>query len=261
MRARLRKAAHQAEHRNPGWARLVSRIERAGLSLDRALSATVADSSCELRLRELAARLLRDAGGDTSAFVPLLTEFIAAGDVKNPELCSVIQSMNYGGGRLGRSEFETLHSTLRSGSSEQRYWVVNEIAFFTGYHDRRTVRHALIEVLEDPAAPRKSEVGRRSDWAGTHRTRRFAPASAPRKIPARRCGSGPSAPWAARRRVTVCLTLSIGMLWRPCWSERWRTMPLCRDGGRSAAKLRPSCNGFTEALRKTPDCRLRFKRF
>jgi hypothetical protein len=153
MQARLRKVAHQAEHRNPGWARLVCRVERAGLSLDRALSGTVADSSCELKLRELAARLLRDVAGDTSAFVPLLTEFIAEGDVKNPELCSVIKSMNYGGGRLGRSEFEILHSTLRSGTSEQRYWVVNEIAFFSDYHDRRKVRHALIEALEDRAAP------------------------------------------------------------------------------------------------------------
>jgi hypothetical protein len=135
---------------------LVSRIERAGLSFDRALFATVADSSCELKLRELAARLLRDAGGDTSAFVPLLTEFIAAGDAKNPELCSVIKSMNYGGrrrGHLGRSEFEILHSTLRSGTSEQRYWVVDQIAFFSDYQDRRKVRHALIEVLEDRAAP------------------------------------------------------------------------------------------------------------
>src|SRR5580658_4267364 len=136
MQARLRKAVHQAEHRNPAWARFVSRIERAGLSLDRALSETVAGSSCELKLRELAARLLRDVAGDTSAFVPLLTEFIAAGDVKNPELCSVIRAMNYGRGRLGRSEFEILHSTLRSGTSEQRYWVVDQIAFFTGYQDR-----------------------------------------------------------------------------------------------------------------------------
>jgi hypothetical protein len=153
MQARLRKAVHQAEHRNPAWARFVSRIERAGLSLDRALSETVAGSSCELKLRELAARLLRDVAGDTSAFVPLLTEFIAAGDVKNPELCSVIRAMNYGRGRLGRSEFEILHSTLRSGTSEQRYWVVDQIAFFTGYQDRCKVRHALIEVLEDRAAP------------------------------------------------------------------------------------------------------------
>jgi hypothetical protein len=38
-------------------------------------------------------------------------------------------------------------------TSEQRYWVVNEIAFFDDYHDRRRVRHALIEVLEDRAAP------------------------------------------------------------------------------------------------------------
>jgi hypothetical protein len=132
---------------------LVSRIERAGLSFDRALSGTVADSGCELKLRELAARLLRNIGGDTSAFAPLLTEFIAAGDVRNPELCSVIQSMGYGRGRLTRPEFEILHSTLRSGTSEQRYRVVNEIAFFTGYHDRCKVRHALIEVLEDSAAP------------------------------------------------------------------------------------------------------------
>jgi hypothetical protein len=153
MQARLRKAAHQAEHRNPGWVRFVSRIERAGLPLDRALSATVADSRCELKLRELAARLLRNSGVNTSAFVPLLTEFIAAGDAKNPELCSVIQSMRYGRGHLGRSEFEILHSTLRSGTSEQRYWVVDQVGFFTGYHDRCKVRHALIEVLDDPTAP------------------------------------------------------------------------------------------------------------
>ena len=153
IEVRLRKAVHRAEHRNPGWASIVSRIERAGLPLDRALSRTVEDSSGKLKLRELAARLLRNVGGDTSAFVPLLSEFIAAGDAKNPELCSVIGSMNYGRRHLTRPEFEILYSTLRSGTSEQRYWVVNEIAFFTSDRDRRKVRRALIEVLDDLPAP------------------------------------------------------------------------------------------------------------
>jgi hypothetical protein len=151
--SRLWKAARQAEHKNPRFASFVSRIEWAGLSLERALAGTIADSSCELKVRELAARLLRDVGGHEAAFVPLLKEFIVAGDAKNPELCSVIQSMNHAWGHLTRPEFEILLSTLRSGTPEQRYWVVNEIAFFTDYRSRHKVRQALIETLDDRVAP------------------------------------------------------------------------------------------------------------
>lgn len=95
--------------------------------------------------------LLRNIGGDPAAFIPLLKEFIVAGN-KNPELCSVIQSIGHGQGHLTRPEFDILYSTLQSGTSEQRYWVVNEIAFFTSHRSRR-VRHALIEVLENRTAP------------------------------------------------------------------------------------------------------------
>jgi hypothetical protein len=128
-------------------------MERSGLPLEQALGNAVADSSREMGLRALAARLLRNVCGDTSAFIPLLRECIAAGDAKNPELCAVIQAMNHGWGRLTRSEFEILCSTLRSGTSEQQYWVVDQIAFFTGCRDRCRVRRILIEVLEDPTAP------------------------------------------------------------------------------------------------------------
>jgi hypothetical protein len=57
-------------------------IVRTGLSLDRILLRTVTDSNCPLEFRCLAARLLRDVGGTTSAFVPLLSELISAGDAK-----------------------------------------------------------------------------------------------------------------------------------------------------------------------------------
>ena len=117
--------------------------------MHRALSRIAADSNCELKLRGLAARLLRDVGRDTSAFVLLLAEFIAAGDSKIKELCEVIALMSKGSGRLGRAEFEVLHAVLRTGTPEQRYWVVDLIAEF----ELRRVRHALIEVLHDSAAP------------------------------------------------------------------------------------------------------------
>ena len=93
--------------------------------------------------------MLRDIYGDDEAFVPLLREFIRASDDKLPELCQVILSMNHGGGRLTRSEFEILHQVVRAGTPQQRYWVVNHIAFF----DCRKVRPALIEVLDDITAP------------------------------------------------------------------------------------------------------------
>jgi hypothetical protein len=109
----------------------------------------VRDVSSEPKLRGLAARLLRDIGGETAAFVPLLVEFIDAGDEKLRGLCEVILSMSYGWGRLTRPEFEILHQALRSGTPQQRYWVTNHIAFF----DRRQVRPALIEVLDDATAP------------------------------------------------------------------------------------------------------------
>jgi len=114
---------------------------------------TVVDSSCDLKLRQFAAQLLKITVGDATAFVPLLRELIVAGDIKNPELCSVIQSINHGGGYLARPEFDILQSTLQSGTSEQRYWVVNDIAFFTDLRSRRKVRRALIEILDDRAAP------------------------------------------------------------------------------------------------------------
>jgi uncharacterized protein (UPF0147 family) len=107
------------------------------------------DFRCERKLRGLAARLLRDIQGDTAAFIPLLAEFIGAGDDKVPGLRQVILSMDYGWGRLTRPEFEILRGVLRGGTPEQRYWVVEQIAFF----DRRQVRPALVEVLEDATAP------------------------------------------------------------------------------------------------------------
>jgi len=153
MQAKLGKAARHAEHRNPGWAKLLCHAKRTTLSLDRILLKTVTDSDCPLNLRCLAARLLRDVGGVTLAFVPLLSELISAGDSRNPELCSVIQAMNHGRVHLTRPAFEILHSTLRRGTPEQRYWIVNDLAFFTNDRDRYKVRHALIEVLDDADAP------------------------------------------------------------------------------------------------------------
>jgi hypothetical protein len=129
-------------------------MERSGLPLEQALGSTVADSGCEMRLRALAARLLRNVCGDMSTLVPLLKECIAAGDAKNQELREVIHAMNCGQrGPLTRPEFEILRSTLRSGTPMQQYWVVNEIAFSTNQRDRCKVRRTLIGVLEDPAAP------------------------------------------------------------------------------------------------------------
>jgi hypothetical protein len=95
-----------------------------------------------VELRGLAARLLRDVGGDTSAFGSLLREFIAAGDEKILDLRCVLLAMR---GHLARPEFEMLQAVLRGGTDQQRYGVVNEIGFFSGYR----VRHALIEVLAD----------------------------------------------------------------------------------------------------------------
>jgi len=85
-------------------------------------------------------------GGDTCAFCPLLTEFIAGGDEKILKLRRVIQAM---WGRLTRAEFDILHAVLRGGTDQQWYWVVNEIAFFKGYG----VRRALIEALADTTSP------------------------------------------------------------------------------------------------------------
>jgi hypothetical protein len=149
MQARLQKAVRNSQHGNPDCVRAVSRLGRVGLPVHRALSSIVANSNCELKLRGLAARLLRDIGRDTSAFVPLLAEFIAAGDSKLRELCEVIVSMGLGSGRLGRAEFDALHAVLRTGTPEQRYWVVDLIASF----ELCQVRHALIEVLHDATAP------------------------------------------------------------------------------------------------------------
>ncbi len=93
--ARLRKAARRATHRNPVGTRLLSRIERAGAPFEHALSKIVADPRYDLRVRELAARLLRDVARDVAAFVPLLRELLAAGDARNPDLCAVIHVFGY----------------------------------------------------------------------------------------------------------------------------------------------------------------------
>lgn len=149
MQVKLRKAVRESDSRNPGFPNMVSRLERTGVPVHHALSRIVVDAGCKLDLRGLSARLLRDVAGDTFAFNPLLAEYIAAGDVKLSELRHVIQSMGYGCKRLTLPEFEILYSALRSGTFEQRHWVVNEIAFFKGYR----VRRALIEVLEDMTIP------------------------------------------------------------------------------------------------------------
>lgn len=148
--AKLKKALRQAGYRNSAYAKSVSRLERSGVPVHHALSRVVAGSNCDVNARGLAARLLSDVGGDTSAFGPLIAEFISAGDAKLPELCQVIQSMNYGGRRLTPPEFEILHSVLRSGTIEQRYWVVNEISFC---HYGPHVGNALVEVLDDASPP------------------------------------------------------------------------------------------------------------
>src|ERR1019366_7984093 len=49
MQARLQKAVRNAEHGNPGCAKVVSRLGRAGLPVHRALNRIVADSNCELK--------------------------------------------------------------------------------------------------------------------------------------------------------------------------------------------------------------------
>jgi hypothetical protein len=146
VEAKLRTAVRHSAHWNPDFARLVSQVERGGLPIDRVLSGVVSDSSHAVELRGLAARLLRDVGGDTCAFCPLLAEFIAAGDEKTLELRRVIQAM---WGRLARPEFEILQEVLRGGTDQQRYWVVNEISFCKGHR----VRRALIEVLADTTSP------------------------------------------------------------------------------------------------------------
>ncbi len=149
VEAKLRRAVRRSAHWNPDFARLVSRVDRGGLPIDHILSRVVSDSGHALKLRGLAARLLRDIGGDTSAFVSLLGEFIAAGDEKIHQMRHVIQAMWHGSGRLARPEFEILHATLRDGTDEQRYCVVNEISFSKGHR----VRRALIEVLDDTTSP------------------------------------------------------------------------------------------------------------
>ena len=97
--------------------------------------------------------------------MPLLLEFVDAGDEKLSGLCEVILSMSYGWGRLTRPEFEILHRALRSGTPQQRYWVVNHIAFF----DRRQIRPALIEVLEDASAPVYVRAGQQRGYINTYR--------------------------------------------------------------------------------------------
>jgi len=153
LQSKLSKAARRAEHENPAWAALSRRIRRSGLPVHLCLSQVVADPTRDLRLRQQAARLLRDVARDVSAFVPLLFECIAAHDAKNQDLRSVIQSIGYGWGHLTIPEFEILYSTMQNGTAEQRYWIINEIAFFAGGPERFKVRGALIGILDDLTAP------------------------------------------------------------------------------------------------------------
>jgi uncharacterized protein (UPF0147 family) len=56
--------------------------------------------------------------------------------------------------RLTRQEFDILHAVLRTGTPEQRHWVVDQIMFFEAVGDNRSlVRRALIEVLDDRTIP------------------------------------------------------------------------------------------------------------
>ena len=148
IQARLRKSVRLAEHRHPDYAKLFHRLERE-CRVDRALTRVVVDTACNLKLRGLAARLLRDVAGNTSAFVPLLAECIAGRDAKLTGLREVIHFMGYGRGHLTRPEFEILQATLLTGTPQQQYWVVNELAFF----DRRQVPRVLIRTLDHTTAP------------------------------------------------------------------------------------------------------------
>ena len=145
MRARnhrkLQKESRLAEHANPGWAKLNSQHPE--------LYKIVEDKNCDLNFRLLAARMLRAVGRTTSAFVPLLREFIDSGDAELDKLRQVLLSMQLGRGHLTRPEFDCLSAALRTGTPDQQFCVVDQIAFF----DSRRARRALIDVLKNTAAP------------------------------------------------------------------------------------------------------------
>src|SRR5271165_5727741 len=138
---RLRKAARLAEHATPGWAKVASRY--------RGLYELVDDKNCDLQFRLLAARILHDVGGNTSAFVPLLRELIDSGDAELGKLRQVLISMNHARGHLARPEFNYLSAVLKTGTPDQQFCVVDQIAFF----DSRRARRALIDELNNTAAP------------------------------------------------------------------------------------------------------------
>lgn len=124
-----------------------------GTPLERALSIAVGDSGRDLRVRLVAAGLLRDIGADMAPFSPLLQEFIESGDSGNRDLKTVVHSMTYGHGSVTEADLDVLLSVLHTGTALQRYWVVNEIAFFEGPRICRRVRRALIGVLDEFAQP------------------------------------------------------------------------------------------------------------
>ena len=128
--------------------------------MEQALSIAVRDSGCELKLRLVAAGLLRHLGADTAPFSPLLREFIASGDSGNRDMNTAVHSMTHGHGSVTEADLDVLLSVLHTGTALQRYWVVDQIAFFEGPRICRRVRRGLIGVLDDPSQP--AEV---SAWA------------------------------------------------------------------------------------------------
>jgi hypothetical protein len=139
-----------------------------------------------------------------------------------------------------------------------RYW--EEIAFFTDCRSRRSVRHALIETLDDRAAPAMVQA-----WAAERLHLHIFQETVRACLRAVEDPDPEVRLWAVytlgKTAAASCdgPTPYIGMLWVPSWKDCWRTMPWRRDGGQSVAKPNLICHVFTRAMTNRPDCRLRFK--
>lgn len=146
VEAKLRKAIRRAEHRLPGLHAAIARHERQGAAPAEALGRFAADPAEKWDGRKFVASLLWKTPGTEDVCLSMV-RLVASSQETNvlAEYISLWPAQK----DLHPTELNLFQKVIAIGSPEQQMRAVDSIAFIS----RRPVRRALIEILNDTAAP------------------------------------------------------------------------------------------------------------
>ena len=146
VESKLRKALRRSEHGLPGLQAAVAGFERRGAAFPETLSRLAADPAERWEFRRVVARLLWSTAGAKDAWLAMV-RFVAGSG--NTTVIAAYISLWRDRKRIHASELELFRSMLASESPEEQRIAVERVAFIRC----RSVRRALIEIVDDVAAP------------------------------------------------------------------------------------------------------------